>query len=94
MKVTSTPTGAVSYRTTRLTVEVGQSLPRFRERYEHAVPPFPAAKVKELVQHKSPWQDMLDLMAATSPLGFFIFSRTMSSQPCGLPVIRPPALHI
>lgn len=71
--MTSTPAGAVSYRATRLTVEVGWNLARFRERYEHAVPPFPAAKVKELVQHKSPWQDMLDLMAATSPLGFFIF---------------------
>jgi hypothetical protein len=58
------------------------------------VPPFPAAKVKELVQHKSPWQDMLDLMATTSPLGFFIFLPTMSSQPSGLPVIRPPALRI
>ena len=71
--MTSMPTGAVSYRATRLTVEVGRNLARFRERYENAVPPFPAAKVKELVQHKSPWQDMLDLMAATSPRGFFIF---------------------
>lgn len=67
------PADAVSYRATRLTIEVGQSLTRFRERYEHAVPPFPAAKVKKLIQRESSWQDMLDLMAATSPLGFFIF---------------------
>jgi hypothetical protein len=72
--VTSMPAGAASYRAPRLTVEVGRNLARFRERYEHAVLPFPAAKVRELVQHKSPWQDMLDLMAVTSPLGFFIFS--------------------
>ncbi|HEX9538429.1 MAG TPA: hypothetical protein VGA04_09690 [Streptosporangiaceae bacterium] len=71
--MTSTPTGAVSYRATRLTVEVGRNLGRFRERYEHAVPLFPAAKVRELVQQKSSWQDLLDLMAVTSPLGFFIF---------------------
>jgi hypothetical protein len=71
--VTSTPTDAVSYRGTRLTIEVGRNLARFRERYEHAVPPFPAAKVKKLLQRTSSWQDMLDLMAATSPLGFFIF---------------------
>jgi hypothetical protein len=71
--VTSTPTDAVSYRGTRLTIEVGRNLARFRERYEHAVPPFPAAKVKKLIQRKSSWQDVLDLMAATSPLGFFIF---------------------
>ena len=71
--MTSTPTDAVSYRGTRLTIEVGRNLARFRERYEHAVPPFPAAKVKKLIQRKSSWQDMLDLMAATSPLGFFIF---------------------
>jgi hypothetical protein len=71
--VTSTPTDAVSYRGTRLTIEVGRNLARFRERYEHAVPPFPAAKVKQLIQRKSSWQDMLDLLAATSPLGFFIF---------------------
>jgi len=48
---------------------------RFRERYERAVPPFPAEKVMELVQRQAPWQDMLDLMTATSPLGFFIFFR-------------------
>ena len=71
--MTSTPTDAVSYRGTRLTIEVGRNLARFRERYEHAVPPFPAAKVKKLIQRKSSWQDVLDLMAATSPLGFFIF---------------------
>ena len=71
--MTSTPTDAVSYRATRLTVEVGRNLTRFRERYEHAVPAFPAAKVKQLMQRKSARQDMLNLMAATSPLGFFIF---------------------
>ena len=71
--MTSTPTDAVSYRATRLTVEVGRNLARFRERYEHAVPAFPAAEVRKLIQRKSSWQDMLDLMAATSPLGFFIF---------------------
>ena len=37
------------------------------------MPPFPAEKVMELVQRQAPWQDMLDLMTATSPLGFFIF---------------------
>jgi hypothetical protein len=68
-----TPTDAVSYRATRLTVEVGSNLARFRERYEHAVPRFPAAKVKTLIERKSPRQDMLDLMTAVSPLGFFIF---------------------
>ena len=71
--MTSTPTDVVSYRATRLTVEVGRNLARFRERYEHAVPPFPAAEVRKLTQRKSSWQDTLDLMAATSPLGFFIF---------------------
>lgn len=43
-RVTSTPTGAVSYRATRLAVEVGRNLARFRERYEHAVPLFPLRK--------------------------------------------------
>jgi hypothetical protein len=71
--VTSTSAGAVGYRATRLTVEAGPDMARFRERYERAVPPFPAEKVSELVQRQAPWQDMLDLMAATSPLGFFIF---------------------
>ena len=71
--MTSSSTGAVAYRATRLTVEVGPDLPEFRARYEQAVPPFPAGQVKELIRRQAPWQDMLDLMAATSPLGFFIF---------------------
>ena len=48
--MTSTPTDVVSYRATRLTVEVGRNLARFRERYEHAVPPFPA-----LGPHRTPF---------------------------------------
>jgi hypothetical protein len=48
----------------RLLVEPGQ---------RRAPPPFPAERVRELVQQHAPWQDMLDLMAAASPLGFFIF---------------------
>ena len=71
--MTSTSAGAVSYRATRLTVEAGPDMARFRERYERAVPPSPAEKVTELVRRQAPWQDMLDLMAATSPLEFFIF---------------------
>ena len=71
--MTSTPAGAVPYRATRLTVEAGPELAEFRARYEQAVPTVPAGQVKDLVQRQAPWQDMLDLMAAASPLGFFIF---------------------
>ena len=71
--MTSRPVSAVDYRGTRLTVEAGPDLAGFRARYEQAVPPFPAERVRELVQQHAPWQDMLDLTAAASPLGFFIF---------------------
>ncbi len=71
--MTSTPAGAVRYHVTRLTVEVGPDLAGFRARYEKAVPAFPAGQVKDLVHRQAPWQEMLDLMAAASPLGFFIF---------------------
>jgi hypothetical protein len=52
--VTSTSAGAVSYSTTRLTVEVGPYMARFRERYERAVPPFPAGQVEE-PHRDDPW---------------------------------------
>jgi hypothetical protein len=71
--MTSTLADAVLYRATRLTVEAGSDLAEFRARYEQAVPAFPAGQVKDLVQRQAPWQDMLDLMAATSLLGFFLF---------------------
>ena len=71
--MTSSPTGAVVYRATRLTAEVGPDLPTFRAQYEQAVPLFPTRQVKELIRRQAPWQDMLDLITATSPLGFFIF---------------------
>ena len=71
--MTSTLADTVLYRATRLTVEAGPDLAEFRARYEQAVPAFPAGQVKDLVDRQAPWRDMLDLMAATSPLGFFLF---------------------
>ena len=73
--MTGTPVAAVRYSVNRLTVETPSAPAEFRARYELAVPVFPAGQVKDLVQRQAPWQDMVDLMAAASPLGFFIFCK-------------------
>lgn len=71
--MTTAPASVVRYSANRLTTEVGFAPAEFQSRYEQAVPPFPAEQVAELVRRQAPWQDMLDLMTAASPLGFFIF---------------------
>lgn len=71
--MTSTPVSAVRYSVSRLTIAVGVTPGEFRSRYEQAVPPFPADQVADLVRRRAPWQDMLDLVTAAAPLGFFIF---------------------
>lgn len=71
--MTTAPESAVRYSVNRLTVEVGSAPAEFQSRYEQAVPPFPADQVGELVRRQAPWPDMLDLMTAASPLGFFLF---------------------
>ena len=67
------PVSTVRYRVNRLTIEVGSAPAEFQSRYEQAVPPFPVEQGAELVRRQAPWQDMLDVMTADSPLGFFIF---------------------
>lgn len=71
--MTATPATAMRYGVSRLTVAVGSAPAEFRSRYERAVPAFPAEQVADLVRRQAPWQDMIDLMAATAPLGFSIF---------------------
>ena len=71
--MTTTPVSAVHYGVSRLTIAVGSTPGEFQARYEQAVPPFPAEQITDLVRRQAPWQDMLDLMTATAPLGFCLF---------------------
>ena len=71
--MTVTPASAVRYSVNRLTVTVDSTPAEFCSRYERAVPAFPAEQVARLVRRQAPWQDMIDLMADTAPLGFTIF---------------------
>jgi hypothetical protein len=71
--MTTAPQSVVRYSANRLTIEVGSAPAEFQSRYEQAVPLFPAEQVAGLVRRQAPWQDMLDLMAAASPVGFFLF---------------------
>ena len=63
----------VTYSVTRLTVEIATTPKEFRARYEEAVPPLPIADVRALAARHAPWQEMLDLIARTAPLGFLIY---------------------
>jgi len=71
--MTTTPASGVRYSVNRLTIATGSTPADFRSRYERAVPAFPAEQVTALVRRQAPWQDMIDLIAATAPLGFCIF---------------------
>src|SRR5262249_60871276 len=63
----------VHYSVNRLTVEVAATPQEFRSRYEQAVPPLPVEQVKALMERQAPWQEMLELITATAPLGFLIY---------------------
>jgi hypothetical protein len=73
--MTSHPISAVPYRVTRFTVEAASTPAEFRSRYEKAVPVVPQQRVNELVRRQAPWQEMLDLVNAAAPLGFFIYNK-------------------
>ena len=53
------------YLLRRLTIDVGLPVQEFRARYEAAVPRYPESEVKALVARRAPWQEMLDLVAAS-----------------------------
>lgn len=61
------------YGVTRLTIDVGSTVPEFRSKYEEAVPPVPADRVNELVAQQSPWQEMRELVDSVAPFGFLIY---------------------
>lgn len=73
--MTSHPGNAVRYTVSRLTVETGSTPAEFRSRYEKAVPPAPQEQMNELVRRQAPWQEMIDLVNATAPLGFLIYNK-------------------
>lgn len=56
----------------RLNVRV-PDLSDFRQRYEQAVPLFPAAEVDAMVAREAPWSEMLDLIDSRAPHGFLIY---------------------
>lgn len=86
--MTSHPISAVHYSVSRFTVEAESTPAEFRSRYEKAVPPVPQEQVNELVRRQAPWQEMLDLVNATAPLGFLIYHRIDVS-----PVVRLAGDH-
>jgi len=66
----------VTHAETRLTVDVGTSTASFIAAYENAVPVMPADAVDALIARRASWQEMLDLVDASAPHGFLIYSRT------------------
>ena len=66
----------VTHSETRWTVDVGTSTTGFIAAYENAVPVMPADAVGALIARAAPWQEMLDLVDASAPHGFLIYSRT------------------
>ena len=71
--MSSTSVRTVHYSVNRLTVEFAATPQEFRSRYEQAVPPLPVEQVKALMERQAPWQEMLELITATAPLGFLIY---------------------
>jgi uncharacterized protein (DUF302 family) len=64
---------STNYRVTRLTIDVGSTVPAFRSKFEAAVPPVPVDQVDELVSQQSAWQEMLELIDSVAPFGFLIY---------------------
>ena len=73
--MSSTPVRAVHYTVSRLTIEIAATPREFQSRYEQAVPPVPSEQVEALRERQAPWQEMIDLLAATAPLGFLIYHK-------------------
>jgi hypothetical protein len=71
--MTTSSAHVTQYGVHRLTVDIESTPKEFRTRYEQAVPALPWEEVNQLVRRQAPWQEMINLLEAASPSGFFIY---------------------
>jgi hypothetical protein len=63
----------VTYVVNRMTIPTGMDQSEFRSMFEDAVPPLPLKQVRELVDRRAPWPEMLELIEAAAPWGFLTY---------------------
>jgi Domain of unknown function DUF302 len=68
----------VHYSVNRFTVRTPLKHSELVSRFEAAVPPVPADRIRPLVERHAPWQEMLDVIESSAPLGFLIYHRYAS----------------
>ncbi|MEU9886390.1 hypothetical protein [Sphaerisporangium sp. NPDC051011] len=64
---------AVSRPVTRYEIDVDAAFDDFRDRYEAAVPPYPAREFDALVERGAGWDEVLDLARRAAPHHFMIY---------------------
>ncbi|GII82599.1 hypothetical protein Ssi03_05890 [Sphaerisporangium siamense] len=64
---------AVSRPVTRYEIEVGQDFDEFLDRYERAVPPYPAEEFGRLVERGARWDEVRALAGRVAPHHFMIY---------------------
>ena len=61
------------WTTTRLSLPVAAPFDDFRQRYEAAVPVFPAARFQALIAQHAPWEEVIKTTDALAPYGFLLY---------------------